>query len=140
MGYSRSFTEEHGVSQRLELENRLATQVIGAAIEVHKRLGPGLLESAYRHFLCFELQSMGLKVESEKPMPVVYKSIKLDHGYRMDILVENKLVVEIKTIEAFAPVHTAQLLTYLRLGNYLLGLLLNFHVASLKDGIKRVVN
>jgi len=121
-------------------ENELSNIVIGKAIEVHKVLGPGLLESAYRECLYFDLVQSGLYVEKEKPMPIVYKDVKLDHGYRMDLLVENKLVVEIKTVEFFTDVHTAQVLTYLRLGNYNLGLLINFHVALLKDGIKRIIN
>ena len=111
--------------------------VIGKAIEVHRSLGPGLLESAYRECLCYELQQCGLRVEKEKALPIVYKEVKLDHGYRIDLLVENKLVVEIKTLECFNEVHTAQILTYMRLGNYELGLLINFYVKLLKDGIKR---
>ncbi|MCB0494199.1 MAG: GxxExxY protein [Cyclobacteriaceae bacterium] len=121
-------------------ENELSNIVIGKAIEVHKALGPGLLESAYRECLYFDLMQSELYVEKEKPMPIVYKDVKLDHGYRMDLLVENKLVIEIKTVEFFTDVHTAQMLTYLRLGNYKLGLLINFHVAKLKEGIKRIIN
>lgn len=121
-------------------ENEISNKIIGSAIEVHKLLGPGLLESAYRECLYYELLKNGFDVEKEKPMPIVYKEIKLDHGYRMDLLVDRKVVIEIKTIEAFADVHTAQVLTYLRLGNYKLGLLINFHVALLKDGIKRIIN
>lgn len=113
--------------------------IIGCGIEVHKQLGPGLLESAYRECLKHELLNAGLEVKSEKPMPIVYKDIKLDHGYRMDLLVNNKVVIEIKTVEAFTDVHLAQVLTYLKLGNYKLGLLLNFHVTTLKNGIKRVI-
>lgn len=111
--------------------------VIGKAIEVHRSLGPGLLESAYRECLCYELQQSGLRVEKEKALPIVYKEVKLDHGYRIDLLVENRLVVEIKTLECFNEVHTAQILTYMKLGNYELGLLINFYVKLLKDGIKR---
>lgn len=122
------------------LENELSNKIIGHAIEVHKTLGPGLLESAYRECLYFDLVQNGYYVEKEKPMPVVYKDIKLDHGYRLDLLVENKIVIEIKTVESFTDVHTAQILTYMRLGNYKLGLLINFHVALLKSGIKRVIN
>ena len=121
-------------------ENELSKIVIGHAIEVHKALGPGLLESAYRECLYYDLIQSGLYVEKEKPMPILYKEVKLDHGYRMDLLVENKLVIEIKTVEFFTDVHLAQVLTYLRLGNYHLGLLMNFHVARMKDGIKRVIN
>ena len=121
-------------------ENELSNKIIGCAINVHKELGPGLLESAYQECLMYELQLVGLKVRKEKPMPIVYKEVKLDHGYRIDLLVEEKVVIEIKTVEAFTDVHTAQVLTYLRLGNYKLGLLLNFHVTMLKNGIKRIIN
>lgn len=120
--------------------NEITKIVIGCAIEVHKQLGPGLLESAYQECLCYELKKKGLQIHREKGMPIIYKEIKLDHGYRMDILVENKVVIEIKTVEQFTDVHTAQVLTYLRLGNFKLGLLLNFHVSVLKNGIKRVIN
>jgi GxxExxY protein len=121
-------------------ENELSKKIIGCAIEVHKQLGPGLLESAYQECLYYELRLAGLRVQKEKPMPIVYKEVKLDHGYRIDLLVEEKVVVEIKTVEAFNDVHTAQVLTYLRLGKYKLGLLLNFQTAVLKNGIKRVIN
>jgi GxxExxY protein len=120
--------------------NEISNIVIGKAIEVHKHLGPGLLESAYQECLYYELLQSGLKVQKEKPMPIVYKEIKLDHGYRIDLLVEDKVVVEIKTVEYLNNVHFAQVLTYLRLGDYKLGLLLNFHVSKLKDGIKRIIN
>lgn len=121
-------------------ENELSSKVIGASIEIHRTLGPGLLESAYRECLCHELRGEGLKVEKEKPMPMVYKEIKLDHGYRMDLLIENILVIEIKTVETLTDVHLAQVLTYLRLGNYHLGLLINFDVSLLKNGLQRVIN
>ena len=121
-------------------ENELSGIILGCAIEVHKQLGPGLLESAYQECLYFELRNKGLNVIKEKPMPIIYKEIKLDHGYRIDLLVENKVVIEIKTVESITDVHTAQVLTYLKLGNYRLGLLLDFHVASLKNGIKRIIN
>jgi len=121
-------------------ENELSNIIIGCAIEVHKQLGPGLLESAYQSCLLYELKLAGLKVRKEKPMPIVYKEVKLDHGYRIDLLVEEKVVIEIKTVEAFNEVHTAQVLTYLRLGKYKLGLLFNFQTTILKNGIKRVIN
>ena len=121
-------------------ENEVSNKIIGCAIEVHRQLGPGLLESAYQECLFYELKLANLIVEREKPMPIVYKEVKLDHGYRMDLLVENKVVIEIKTAEFLTDVHTAQVLTYLKLGNYKLGLLLNFHVAILKNGIKRIIN
>ena len=107
---------------------------------MHKLLGPGLLESAYQECLYYELKQMGLKVQKEKPMPIIYKEVKLDHGYRIDLLVEDKVVIETKTVDTLNDVHLAQVLTYLRLGNYNLGLLLNFQVAMLKNGIKRVIN
>ena len=121
-------------------ENEVSKIIIGCAIEVHKQLGPGLLESAYQECLLYELKHFGLKVQKEKPMPIVYKEVKLDHGYRIDLLVENKVVIEIKTVEALNDVHLAQVLTYLKLGNYKLGLLLNFQVSMLKNGIKRIIN
>lgn len=122
------------------IENEISKKIIGCGIEVHKQLGPGLLESAYQECLLYELKQAGLKVRKEKPMPIVYKEVRLDHGYRIDLLVEEKVVIEIKTVEAFTDVHTAQVLTYLRLGDYKLGLLLNFHVTMLKRGIKRIIN
>ncbi len=121
-------------------ENEISNVVIGCAIEVHKQLGPGLLESAYKECLAYELFQQGLQVSKEVPMPIVYKEVKLDHGYRMDLLANNKVVIEIKTVEFISDVHEAQLLTYLKLGNYKLGLILNFHTAMLKNGIKRMVN
>jgi GxxExxY protein len=121
-------------------ENEIANKIIGIAIEVHKALGPGLLESAYKECMFYKIGKSGLKVEKEKPMPLVFEEVKLDCGYRMDLLIENKLVMEIKAVEALNDVHLAQTLTYLKLGNYKLGLLMNFNVALLKDGIKRVIN
>ena len=107
---------------------------------VHSALGPGLLESAYRECLQYELTVNGMDVIKEKAMPIVYKEVHLDHGYRLALLVNDKIVIELKTVEYFTDVHFAQLLTYLRLGNYPLGLLVNFQVKLLKDGIKRVIN
>lgn len=121
-------------------ENELSNIIIGCAIEVHKALGPGLLESAYRECLFYELTNAGLNVKKEFSLPIVYKEVKLDHGYRIDLLVNDLVVVELKTVEEFTPVHTAQVLTYLRLGNYKLGLLINFDVTSIKHGVKRVAN
>jgi GxxExxY protein len=123
----------------MERENELSNIIIGCAIEVHKQLGPGLLESAYQECLFYELKNKGLEVVKEKAMPIIYKEIKLDHGYRIDLLVENKVVIETKTVEEFTDVHTAQVITYLKLGDFRLGLLLNFHVTSLKKGIKRII-
>ena len=121
-------------------ENELSKIIIGCAIEVHKQLGPGLLESAYQECLFYELTQAGLRVKKEKPMPIVYKEVKLDHGYRIDLLIENRVVVELKTVDYLSDVHTAQILTYLKLGNYKLGLILNFNVSTLKEGIKRIIN
>lgn len=122
------------------MDNKLTEKIIGAAIEVHRTLGPGLLESVYQECLLFELKSQGLSVEKEKSLPIVYKDVKLDHGYRIDILVENKIVLELKTVESLTDVHNAQILTYLKLGNYPLGLLINFHTTLLKNGLKRHIN
>jgi GxxExxY protein len=119
--------------------NDLTHQIIGAAIEVHRLLGPGLLESAYEECLCRELTLRNLKINRQLPVPVSYKDVKLECGYRLDLVVEDKVVVELKCIEAFAPVHEAIMLTYLRLSGYPVGLLINFNVTILKDGIKRFV-
>ncbi len=121
-------------------DNKITEKIIGSAIEIHRHLGPGLLESAYQECLYYELKQAGLKVEKEKPVPVVYKEVKLNHGYKIDLLVENRIVIELKTVEVFTDVHTAQILTYMKLGNYKLGLLINFHVSLLKNGIKRFIN
>ena len=122
------------------IENEISKKIIGCAIEVHRQLGPGLLESAYQECLLYELKQAGLKVQKEIPMPIVYKEVTLDHGYRIDLLVEERVVIELKTVEVLNDVHTAQVLTYLKLGDYRLGLLLNFHVSVLKNGIKRLIN
>lgn len=117
------------------IENDFSKVIIGCAIDVHKQLGPGLLESAYQECLFYELKGKDLFVEKEKPMPIIYKEVKLDHGYRIDLLVERKVVVELKTVETLTDVHTAQVLTYLKLG-----LLINFYVSMLKNGIKRIIH
>ncbi|MCK6610888.1 MAG: GxxExxY protein [Bacteroidia bacterium] len=121
-------------------ENELSNKIIGAAIKVHSALGPGLLESAYQECLYYVLKKEGLKVEREKPMPLVFEEVKLDCGYRIDLLVENKVVVELKSVEALNDVHMAQVLTYLKLGEFKLGLLINFNVTLIKQGVRRVVN
>ena len=121
-------------------ENDISKKIIACALKVHRRLGPGLLESAYQTCLEYELKKCGLKVIKEQPMPIVYEDIKLDHGYRIDLLVENKVIIELKTVDLITDVHKAQVLTYLRLGNYKLGMLINFNVKLLKEGIKRIVN
>ena len=117
--------------------NRISHSAIGAAMEVHRVLGPGLLESAYESCLAHELTERRIGYERQKALPVVYKGLRVESGYRIDLLIENVLVVELKAVEATLPVHQAQLLTYLRLGGWKLGLLLNFNVPLLKDGIKR---
>ncbi|MEW6194648.1 MAG: GxxExxY protein [Bacteroidota bacterium] len=121
-------------------ENELSEIIIGCAIKVHKSLGPGLLESAYEECLYYELQKTGLDVVKQKALPLVYEEVKLDCGYRIDLLVENKVIIEIKSVEALNDIHLAQILTYLRLSNCKLGLLINFNVVKLKEGIRRVVN
>jgi len=120
--------------------NQLTEQILKCAYSVHSALGPGLLESAYEACLYFELQQTGLMVERQKSLPLVYKEVKLDAGYRMDLLVEGRVVIEIKSIEAFTDVHIAQVITYLKLSGCKIGLLLNFNVSSLKNGIKRLAN
>lgn len=120
-------------------DNEITNKIIGCAIEVHRHLGPGLLESAYQECLYYELVKSGLIIEKEKPLPIVYKEIKLNHGYRIDLLVNDKIVIEVKSVDYIMDVHLAQVLTYLKLGKYQLGLLLNFNVTSLKSGIKRVI-
>ena len=120
--------------------NDLSYKIIGFAIDVHKELGPGLLESAYQECLFYEIKNAGLKVVKELALPITYKDIKLDHGYRIDLLIEDKIVLELKTVESFTDVHFAQVLTYLKLGNYPLGLLINFNSKILKNNIKRFIN
>ncbi len=114
--------------------------VIGLAIEVHRQLGPGLLESAYQECLYYEIKNAGLIVEKETSLPIIYKNLKLEQGYKIDLLVENKLVIELKTVENFTPVHFAQILTYLKLGKYPLGLLMNYNSKILRNNIKRFIN
>ncbi len=120
--------------------NRITGTIVKKAWKVHEQLGPGLLESAYQNCLAYELVKEGLKVEMEKAVPLVYEEVKLNCGFRVDILVEEKVVVEVKAVEAIAPVHVAQVVTYLKLLNLSVGLLLNFHVVSMKEGIKRIVH
>ena len=122
------------------LNAHITEKIIAAAIRIHTALGPGLLESAYRECLCFELSSEGWIVEKEKILPVIYKGITLVHGYRIDILVDNRVVIELKTVEELHRAHYQQLLTYLRLGKFNTGLLINFQAARIKDGLKRITN
>jgi GxxExxY protein len=126
-----------GEEERL---NRITGQIIGAAIEVHRALGPGLLESAYEACLAFELVERGLQVERQKPLPLVYKQVELDCGYRLDLFVEDSAIVEIKAVDQLAPIHQAHLLSYLNLADCKVGLLINFNVKLLKNGIRRVVS
>lgn len=121
-------------------ENELSNKIIGIAIEVHRALGPGLLEKVYTECLYHKIKQAGIFVEKEKPMPLLFEDVHLETGYRIDLLIENKLVLEIKSIDSFNNVHLAQILTYMKLGNFKLGLLINFNVALLKDGLKRVIN
>lgn len=119
--------------------NDLSSRIIGCAINVHKALGPGLLESAYEECLAYEMKDSGLKTKRQVPVPVVYKEVKLEAGYRLDILVEDKIIVEVKAVEALHDVHLAQVLTYLKLTGCKLGLLMNFNVAQMTKGVKRVI-
>jgi GxxExxY protein len=121
-------------------ENEISNKIIGISINIHQSLGPGLLESAYKECLYYRIQKEGIFVEKEKPMPLIYEEVKLDCGYRIDLLVDRKVVIEIKSVDALNEVHFAQTLTYMKLGSYKLGLLINFNVSLLKDGIKRIVN
>jgi GxxExxY protein len=125
-----------GVMLTLE---ELFKKILDAAFKVHSALGPGLLESAYEECLFYELQQIGIQVDKQKPLPLIYQSIKLEIGYRVDLLVENQVVVELKTVDAFNEVHYAQILTYMKLTGCKLGLLVNFNVTHLKDGIKRMI-
>ena len=119
--------------------DKLSNKIIGCAIEVHKALGPGLLESAYEECLAYELMQNGLKIERQKAVPVIFKEVKLDCGYRIDILVEDKIILELKSVDALAIIHEAQILTYLKFAEKKIGLLINFNVTRLKNGIKRFV-
>lgn len=121
-------------------ENEISYKIIGAALELHKNLGPGLLESVYEASLAYDLRQLGLEVKTQVPMPLVYKEVRQDIGYRLDILVENKVIIEVKSLETLAPVHFAQTLTYLKLSDKKLGLLINFNTKILKEGIHRLAN
>jgi GxxExxY protein len=131
---TQSYTEKKLINMEI---NQITEKIIGCAIEVHKQLGPGLLESAYEECLFYELINKGLNVKKQLALPLVYKEIKLDAGYRIDLLVENKVIIEIKSVDAIADIHKAQLMTYMKLANIKLGLLINFNVTRLKDGIVR---
>ena len=130
----------HKDTKNSKKSDELSNQIIGAAIEVHRILGPGLLESTYEQCLCHELTLKNISFERQKPLPVTYKGICLNCGYRLDILVEKLVIVELKTVEHIEPIHEAQLLTYLKLSDLWLGLLVNFNVPVLKEGIRRIVN
>ncbi len=120
--------------------NRITEAVIGAAIQVHREIGPGMLESAYEACLAYELVERGWKIEQQKPVPLVYKGVHLECGYRMDLLVQDQVIVEIKAVDQIMPIHRAQLLSYLKLSGLKVGLLINFNVQLLKSGIERIVN
>jgi GxxExxY protein len=122
------------------MENEIARKIIGCAINVHKALGPGLLESSYEECLAYEIKKNGLVVERQKILPLIYEDIKMEVGYRIDFLLENKVIIELKSVETLNDVHLAQILTYLKLSNCKLGLLMNFNVIKVVDGIKRVAN
>ena len=121
-------------------ENELSYQIIGCALDIHKTIGPGLLESAYENALAHDLKELGLNVKQQVPMPFIYKEVKQDVGYRLDLLINNKVIIEIKSLETLAPVHFAQTLTYLKLSNLKLALLINFNSKVLKDNIHRIIN
>jgi GxxExxY protein len=122
------------------MSDSLTEKIIGCAMKVHTTLGPGLLESAYHECLYYELRKGGFVVEKEKPLPLIYQEVKLDCGYRLDLLVEGQIIIEVKSVDKLADIHLAQVLTYLKLTGNRFGLLINFNVVRLKDGIKRVVN
>ena len=119
--------------------NQLTYQIIGCAYEVHKTLGPGLLESTYETCLCYELEKAGIKYEKQKELIINYKGVRIDNGYRIDILVENDIIIELKSVEALLPVHTAQIMTYIKLSKKRIGLLINFNVTNLQNGIHRYI-
>ncbi len=121
-------------------ENEISKIIVDCALKIHRNLGPGLLESLYEECLFYELKKQGLSVEKQKPLPLIYEEVKLEIGYRLDLLVERKVVVEIKSVEALNDVHLAQILTYVKLSNCKLGLIINFNVALIKNGLKRVAN
>jgi GxxExxY protein len=126
--------------QSLQSLNSITERIIGGAIEVHRHLGPGLLESAYEECLCHELALAGLRFERQVPLPVLYKTVHVDCGYRIDVLVEDRVIVELKCVERLLPIHEAQTLTYLKLKDFRLGLLINFNVPVLTQGVKRIAN
>lgn len=134
------FAKTYAKSAKSMTENELSKIVFDSALKVHQSLGPGLLESAYEECLFYELKKTGLDVQKQKALPLFYEEVKLDVGYRIDIIIENKIILEIKSVDALNDVHFAQLLTYLKLTNCKLGLLINFNVILIKNGIKRVVN
>lgn len=121
-------------------ENELSKIAVDCMFKIHKNLGPGLLESAYEECLFYELSKTGLPVERQKPLPLIYETIKMEIGYRVDLMIENKLVIEVKAVEALNDIHKAQVITYLKLSGCKLGLLVNFNITLIKDGIKRIVN
>jgi GxxExxY protein len=135
---TQKITTEHTEYTEKEEFDALTGDIIGAAIEVHRALGPGLLESAYEACLMYELRLRRLNVEHQKPLPIFYKDVILDCGYRLDIVVENQVIVEIKAVSGIAPIHEAQLLSYLKISDYKRGLLINFNVTMLKDGLRRM--
>ena len=136
--FTTEYTDLHRFYNHYIMElNELTYKIIGCAYNVHKALGPGLLESTYEKCLCFELEKLGIKYEKQKELPINYKGITIDNGYRIDILVEDKIVIELKSVEILQPIHSAQLTTYLKLSQKQLGLLINFNVTNLQNGIRR---
>jgi GxxExxY protein len=137
---SNTRAEDTERAEKVRDLNGITRGIIAAAIEVHRHLGPGLFESAYQECVCYELSKMGLSFTREVHLPLSYKGVQLDCSYRIDLLVEDAILVELKSVEQFLPIHSAQLLTYLKASNRRIGLLINFNVLVLKDGIKRIVN
>lgn len=134
-----NLTQRHGDTEKVYFDSDLTEIIIGSAIEVHRALGPGLLESVYEECLCYELGLRGILFERQKSLPLNYKDIRLEAGYRLDLVIENKIIVELKCVEKILPVHEAQIMTYLRLSKIKTGLLINFFTPVLKDGIRRIV-
>lgn len=133
------YVHHRDTEETVYFHRELTERLIACAIEVHRHLGPGLLESAYDECFCYELEKNGIPSERQKALPLTYKEIKLDCGYRMDVVADRKVVVELKCVDRILPIHEAQLLTYLKLSGCKVGLLINFHAATLKEGIKRLV-
>jgi len=142
-GHKKVFTAERAETAEINKEerlNKITETIIGVAVDVHRAMGPGLLESAYEACMVYDLTHAGLKVEHQKPLPIIYRGVRLDCGYRLDLVIENEIILELKSVERLLPIHKAQLISYLKLSHCNIGLLINFNVRILKDGIQRIVN